>query len=404
MPMKIMIAPQHVISAVTHPDPYPFYDELLRQRPLYYDDTLKSWVALSGQAVSAILATDAFRVRPVAEPAPRNLVGSTAGSLFGSLVRMTDGAGHCPLKQAITHAIGATHQDEIRRVSAACAGRLVREVEATVPGRSLDAFNFSLSTHVVGRLLDIDEALLPRAAELMSRFVRCIAPGGTEEQVDAGKVAADDLHRLMQEALAAQTAADRASLLTQLQRYVRQVGVDDVGLVCANAIGFMSQAYEATAGLIGNTLVLLARRPDLCQRVRANPALMPALVSEVARFDAPIQNTRRFARTDVSLLGCDLKEGDAVLLVLAAANRDDGDHGDGAANARPHEFDLARRDARMYTFGHGAHRCPGDNMAVTIAGAGVAALLAHGLAVEQLAAPRYRASMNARLPLFALPE
>jgi cytochrome P450 len=90
-----------------------------------------------------------------------------------------------------------------------------------------------------------------------------------------------------------------------------------------------------------------------------------------------------------------MAEGDGVLVVLAAANRDP------LANPLPEAFDVRRLDRRLFTFGAGPHACPGETLAAAIAQAGVAALLASGLDPSTLL-PRvtYRPSANARIPLF----
>jgi len=49
------------IAAVTHPDPYPFYADLVAKRPLYRDDALGVWVAASAEAVTAVLTSDLCR-------------------------------------------------------------------------------------------------------------------------------------------------------------------------------------------------------------------------------------------------------------------------------------------------------------------------------------------------------
>jgi cytochrome P450 len=181
--------------------------------------------------------------------------------------------------------------------------------------------------------------------------------------------------------------ASADGLVATLARHARG---PDADAVVANALGFLSQSYDATAGLIGNTLVALARRPELRE-----PDLVPRLVMEVARHDAPVQNTRRFVAADAVVAGQAMKAGDAVLVVLAAANRDP------AANADPARFELDRRAPRTFTFGLGPHACPGAMMATTIAAAGVTALLAAGVPLDRFAeGVRYRPSVNARIPVF----
>jgi cytochrome P450 len=94
-----------------------------------------------------------------------------------------------------------------------------------------------------------------------------------------------------------------------------------------------------------------------------------------------------------------MKAGDAILIILAAANRDP------AANPDPERFDVFRNERRIFTFGVGAHACPGEALATTIAKAGVERLIASnincGIDFERLAEKMiYRASANARIPIF----
>ncbi len=88
--------------------------------------------------------------------------------------------------------------------------------------------------------------------------------------------------------------------------------------------------------------------------------------------------------------------GDAILVVIAAANRDP------AATPLPDRLVLFRRNVRSFTFGAGTHACPGERLATTIAAAGVAHLLGSGLDPgRDLTAFTYRPSLNTRVPVFA---
>ncbi|MBM4442638.1 MAG: cytochrome P450, partial [Candidatus Rokubacteria bacterium] len=212
-------------------------------------------------------------------------------------------------------------------------------------------------------------------------FVAATTPGATDDVVSRGAEAAAALQSL------GRTLVSGDGLGAALARHAPP---GDHDRVVANALGFLWQAYDATAALIGNTLLALARTPAL----REAPDLLPVAV-EVARHDAPVQNTRRFVEDDGRVAGVELKRGDTILVLLAAANRDP------AANAEPARFDAARAAPRTFTFGHGPHACPGAIVAATIAGAGVEALLAAGVDPVAVArGARYRPSANIRLPLF----
>jgi cytochrome P450 len=119
------------------------------------------------------------------------------------------------------------------------------------------------------------------------------------------------------------------------------------------------------------------------------------LIQEVLRYDSPIQNTRRFLAEGGFVVGEKMKAGDAILVILSAANRDP------SANPSPERFDIFRKERRIFTFGVGAHACPGESLAATIAKAGVKQLIASGVAIDRLAETvTYRASANARIPIF----
>lgn len=64
--------PADPLEAVAHPDPYPYYAALARERPFYHDDRLGLWVAAGPQAIRAVLTCPAARVRPRACARPGN--------------------------------------------------------------------------------------------------------------------------------------------------------------------------------------------------------------------------------------------------------------------------------------------------------------------------------------------
>jgi cytochrome P450 len=386
--------PRDPIAAVTHPDPYPYYADLVTRRPLYRDDALGLWVASSAGAVSPVLASELCRVRPPTEPVPKALVGSPAGEIFRHLVRMNDGPGHARLKPAVSATLTVFNPTRAVEETRRWAALLMEELGS----ERVSDFAFRLSVHVVGTLLGMPRDVLPRAAVWMSDFVRCLAPGSAPEQLERGNAAARQLLDLFTVMLTA-TDAHPDTLLSGLATQARRLGSDDDSVIVANGIGFLSQAYEATAGLIGNTLVTLVRHPDVRDLWQRHPGLRRQVLAEVLRYDPPVQNTRRFLEEDGIVAGTPMKAGDAILVVLAAANRDP------AANPRPARFDASRMDRQVFTFGVGRHACPGEMLAVTIAEAGVEQLIAAGVdlpsLVETLA---YRPSANTRIPVFGPPR
>ena len=381
--------PSDPIAAVTHPDPYPYYADLVTTRPIHRDDVLGLWVASSAAAVTDVLGNPACLVRPPSEPVPGPLLGSPAGAIFGRLVRMNDGARHAAMKPAVA-AVTARVASSVGEPARRWAEHLVGELKPAGDPARVNELAFRLSAYVLADLLGVAPDELARTAALARDFAGSITPAATSEQLARGGGAAGELLDAFRALLAARDATRRPTLLDDLDREAAGGAARED--VVANGIGFLSQAYEATAGLIGNTLVTLGR---LRSRVRPDRGDLEAFVREVVRHDPPVQNTRRFLTRDATVAGQSMKAGDVVLVVLAAANRDP------LVNPEPARFDPLRSSRQAFTFGSGPHACPGEAIATTIAEAGVRALLAGGVEPERLAARvSYRPSANTRVPVF----
>ncbi len=127
--------------------------------------------------------------------------------------------------------------------------------------------------------------------------------------------------------------------------------------VVANSILTMIGGQETTTNLIGNGLLQLLLHPEEMARLSGDATLIPAAVEELLRYDCPVQHTARIAPEDEMLGGKQIRNGQAVIAVLAAANRDPERFPD------PDRLDLARQDNRHLAFGWAAHFCFGAPLA-----------------------------------------
>jgi cytochrome P450 len=127
--------------------------------------------------------------------------------------------------------------------------------------------------------------------------------------------------------------------------------------VVANCIVTMVGGQETTTNLIGNGVLSLLRNPEEHRRLRDDLTLIPSAVEEMLRYESPSQHTGRLAPEDVELGAKVIKKGQAVMAVMAAANRDPERFPD------PDRFDLGRQDNRHLAFGYAAHFCFGAALA-----------------------------------------
>jgi cytochrome P450 len=123
--------------------------------------------------------------------------------------------------------------------------------------------------------------------------------------------------------------------------------------IIANLIITMVGAQETTTNLIGNGLLTLLRQPDQLERLRSDPALLESAVEELLRYESPSQYTVRLAPAGAIHDDQEIPEGDAVVAVMGAANRDPDRFTD------PDRLDLGRADNRHLAFGWAGHFCFG---------------------------------------------
>jgi cytochrome P450 len=338
------------LSAVTAHDPYPYYARLVAERPFYFDGEVGMWIASSAQAVEAVLLSDAMLVRPSSEPVPAGIACTSAGEVFGAFMRMTDGAYHAALKRAAAAALDAFAAGDLAQWAQSCADLF--------PQRTPDAFITTFAPFAMAHALGLDAQAALQAAQDAIAYAR-----------NFSVQSADALVATMAQRI--DRRSGRGLLLEEFIAAAADAHIDRAALV-ANAIAFLFQSCDATAGLIGNTLLAFPH---------PHARSLEEAIGDVARCDSPVQNTRRYASRDVEVLGQLVHAADTILVIVAAANRDPA-------------------STRSYTFGAGVHACPAERIAHALAAAAVKAVVA-------LQDPRalrfagYRPLPNVRIPMFA---
>ncbi|MFI6766009.1 cytochrome P450 [Streptomyces sp. NPDC050355] len=175
-----------------------------------------------------------------------------------------------------------------------------------------------------------------------------------KKAVEAGRELLDYLVKVVQ---AKQTNLGDdllSTLITERLNTGELTSIEVSKLMVALLIG----GQETTTSMIGLGTLTLLEHPDQLAMLREDPELLPGAVEELMRFLSIADlTTLRVATTDVEVAGQVIKEGDGVILSTAAANRDPGAFED------PDAFDIRRSTQGHLAFGHGPHRCLGENLA-----------------------------------------
>ena len=115
--------------------------------------------------------------------------------------------------------------------------------------------------------------------------------------------------------------------------------------------------HDTTSATTATAMWVLAEDPELLDKLKANPGLVPGFVEESIRWATPVQQFVRSAAEDYVLRGQQIKQGDLLYLSYVSANRDEEVFDD------PYEFRPERAPNRHIGFGYGGHVCLGQHLA-----------------------------------------
>lgn len=157
-------------------------------------------------------------------------------------------------------------------------------------------------------------------------------------------------------AVEARVEEPRDDLLTDLIQArmdgEQPLSVDEILLMISQ---FIVGGHETTTLMITSAAYRFATDPALADRVRADASLIPALIDEMLRLDAPVQGMFRLTTRPARIGEVELPAGALVWVVFGSANRDP------EAFTGPDEIGAGHPP--HLTFGRFEHFCLGSSVA-----------------------------------------
>ena len=185
-------------------------------------------------------------------------------------------------------------------------------------------FALPFPSDVIGELLGVPAAHRARLLPLVRVFDSVLELGQHKlSEIRAADAAGTQLYEYFSALVTGRRAEPRDDLISELARLAAQ---DATALaeeeLLANLVVMFNAGFRTTANLLGNGLPLLTEHPDARAALRADPDLAPAYVEEILRYDPPVHFAVRCALSDAEIAGVPVEQGQLVLVLTGAANRD----------------------------------------------------------------------------------
>ncbi len=388
--------------------PYPHYDQWRSDAPLVWSDEVRAWLVTSYNEAKAVLDDSArfssknsvFGGPQIEHPEFPSMINRDEPDhrKLRSLVskaftpRTIEEAWEPRIREYITELLDAVarrtdgRMEVVGDLAYPLPVQMISEIIGIPPHMHAQFKHWSnLIVQSIGRVPEHGYDTLEAAAEAVGEQ----APESTrtnrsDEEVRAEmeeygrRVAAGEaepslfMYFYMQ--IQDRKANPRDDLITRLV----QAEVDGEHLSDNELIAFLVlllvAGNETTTNLINHTMRALSEDLDLQRKVRADRSLIGPMMEEALRWESPIQGFYRRALVDAEVGGVQVKAGDALLILYAAANHDP------AKFEAPDEFRVDRFAGQTGTrdhlaFGYGIHYCLGANLARLEAGRAINGVL-----------------------------
>jgi cytochrome P450 len=222
------------------------------------------------------------------------------------------------------------------------------------PADLVERYARKLPLSVICELLGLPAADRPKFMAWTNRFTRLTGAIGFLRLIPAFAA----MKRYLEGRLEAARETGGEGLIAELVRVEKEGGRISAGEMVAMVFLLLGAGTETTTHLISGSVYELTRNPSLRDWLEQDWSRASLAIEEFLRFVSPVQFSKpRFVRRDMELGGVQLKKGETIMVMLAAANMDP------AANEHPERLDLERRPNRHIAFGTGIHFCLGHQLA-----------------------------------------
>ncbi len=350
----------HLLDPEVLANPYPLYHRLRSEDPVHWDHYLHAWVVTRYADVVSVFQ----RFSSNRTPTPEQLTAlglSALTPLAQVMVRQMlflDPPSHNRVRGLASKAFTPRRVEILRSHIQDITNSLLDAVQAKGQMDIIADLAYPLPAIVTSEMLGVPTSDWPQLTAWSTEFAQVL--GNFQHNPDrAPRVvrALEEMVAYFQAAVREQRQHPRDGLISAF--LTTEVDGDKLTEeeVVANTIVTMVGGQETTTNLIGNGILTLLRHRDQLELLKSDLSLIPSAIEELLRYESPSQHTARLAPHDIELGGKLIRQRQAAIAVMGAANRDPERFLD------PDRLDICRKDNRHVAFAWASHFCFGAPLA-----------------------------------------
>jgi cytochrome P450 len=339
-------------------NPYPVY-QILRNHPPVYDERHRAYLTTRYQDCSEALVGRAFG-RPDKLwldrriPNWREHPGLVAGS---RAMQFADPETHARLRGSVTRFFTTRRVSSLVESESRSVDALLDTIAENLEDHGVvdiqESLSYQLPSISITALLGLPDADVRHFRQYTLAIVKALEPELTPQQLAELDGAYEALGAYFDNVVTDRRRCPRDDLSTYLVHCCDNERIILPDELTPMFLSIFVAGTINTSNFIGNGVAALLGAPSEAAALRSAPELAEAAVTEILRYDAPMQVTRRIAVTDTELGGTRIPAGAEIGVVLGAANRDP------EIFPAPDAFHIQRDGSKPLSFGAGSFFCIG---------------------------------------------
>jgi cytochrome P450 len=345
-------------------DPNRAYAAMHATSPTFYWEEEKQWYFTGYDHVNAILrdrrfgrqVTHVMSREELGWPEPSPHLADFDRSESKSLLSI-EPPEHTRLRTLVNRAFVSRNIERLRPEIAELAHRLINGFEKDGGTELLSSFAEIIPVIVIAKMIGVPDDMCRQLLDWSHDYVRMYMFGRTPEDEHRANRAAREFADYVVRLAAERRKDPREDLLTIMLSPARDGQYLTEDELVSTTIVLLNAGHEATVHQIGNAVNVILKNGCDPKALFADPKATELTVEESFRISAPVHIFKRWALEDLEFGGIELRKGDEVGLILAAANLDPQKFSD------PLAFRPSRDEGLSLSFGAGIHFCIGAPLA-----------------------------------------